>query len=78
MRKHWAIENQLHWRLDVIFREDSSPARKDDSPLLMNILPKTALSLLNQAKFGRISKKKSMFKAALNPDILLNILFSLN
>ena len=78
VRKHWAIENQLHWSLDVIFREDLSRARKDNSPLNMNILRKTALSLLNQAKYGRISKKKLMFKAALNPDILLQILFSEN
>lgn len=76
VRKHWAIENQLHWCLDVILREDLSRARKDNSPLNMNILRKTALSLLNQAQYGRISKKKLMFKAALNPDILLQILFS--
>ena len=33
VRKHWAIENQLHWSLDVIFGEDASKARKDMSPL---------------------------------------------
>lgn len=76
VRKHWSIENQLHWCLDVIFREDSSRAKKDNSPLNMNILRKMALSLINQAKSGRISKKKLMFKAALNPDVLLNILFN--
>ena len=75
VRKHWSIENQLHWSLDVIFGEDASRARKDNSPLNMNVLRKTALSLLNQAKYGRISKKKIMFKAALNPDFLMNILF---
>lgn len=75
VRKHWSIENQLHWCLDVIFREDASRARKDYSPLNMNILRKTALSLLNQAKSGRISKKKLMFRASLNPELLLNILF---
>ena len=77
VRKHWSIENQLHWCLDVIFGEDSSRAKKDNSPLNMNILRKIALSLVNQAKNGRISKKKMMFKAALNPDVLLNILFNL-
>ena len=75
VRKHWSIENQLHWCLDVIFREDASRARKDNSPLNMNILRKTALSLVNQAKTGRISKKKLMFRASLNPELLLNILF---
>lgn len=33
VRKHWAIENQTHWCLDVIFDEDASRARKDMSPL---------------------------------------------
>ena len=33
VRKYWAIENQLHWPLDVIFDEDSSRARKDFSHL---------------------------------------------
>ena len=37
VRKHWSIENQLHWCLDVIFREDSSRVRKDYSPLNMNV-----------------------------------------
>lgn len=75
VRKHWSIENQLHWCLDVIFREDSSRARKDNSPLNMNVLRKTALNLVSQAQYGRISKKKLMFKAALEPNLFLDILF---
>lgn len=75
VRKHWSIENQLHWCLDVIFREDASRARKDNSPLNLNVLRKTALNLVTQAQYGRISKKKLMFKAALDPTVLLNILF---
>ena len=74
VRKHWSIENQLHWCLDVIFREDAARARKDNSPLNMNILRKMALSLLNQAKYGRLSKKRMRFKASLNPEVLLSVL----
>jgi predicted transposase YbfD/YdcC len=37
-RKHWSVENQLHWQLDVTFGEDSSRARKDNSPLNLNVL----------------------------------------
>ena len=76
VRKHWPIENQLHWCLDVIFREDASRAMKDKSPLNKNVLRKQALALLSQAKYGRLSKKKMMFKAALNPEVLLDILFA--
>ncbi|MDE6502078.1 MAG: ISAs1 family transposase [Ruminococcus sp.] len=55
-RKYWSIENQIHWCLDVIFREDASGARKDNSPL--NVMRKTALSLVTQAQYGCINKKK--------------------
>ncbi|MDR3314081.1 MAG: ISAs1 family transposase [Oscillospiraceae bacterium] len=75
IRGHWSIENQLHWCLDVVFREDSSRARKDNSPLNLNMLRKMALSLLKATDMGkRVSLKKKMFKAALNPERLLQVL----
>lgn len=77
VRKHWAVENQLHWCLDVIFDEDSSRAKKDMSPLNLNVLRKTALALCKHADFGRrISIQKKRFAAALNPDRFLDILFA--
>jgi predicted transposase YbfD/YdcC len=75
VRKHWSIENQLHWCLDVAFREDSARAKKDNSPLNMNVLRKTALSLLKKTDMGRIGLRKKMFKAALNCSVLQNIVF---
>ena len=71
IRGHWSIENQLHWCLDVIFGEDSSHARKDNSPLNLNVLKKTALSLIKAVDFGkRISLQKKRYMAALNPNLL--------
>jgi predicted transposase YbfD/YdcC len=32
VRDHWAIENALHWQLDVSFREDAARNRKDNGP----------------------------------------------
>lgn len=75
VRKHWSIENQLHWCLDVIFREDASRARKDNSPLNLNVIRKIALNLVSQAQYKRISKKKLMFRAALEPELFIRILF---
>lgn len=75
VRKHWSIENQLHWQLDVTFGEDNSRARKDNSPLNLNVLRKTSLALLKEVDWGRIGLKKKMFIAALNPDKLLQVLF---
>jgi predicted transposase YbfD/YdcC len=76
VREHWAIENKLHWSLDVIFREDSDLAKKDNAPLNLNILDKTALYLVSQVDLGKISRKHKRYKAALNPDVLLSMIFS--
>lgn len=67
VRNHWSIESQLHWQLDVTFREDSSRSRKDNSPLILNILRKEALRLLNHADFGkRVSTRRKMSRAAMD------------
>jgi predicted transposase YbfD/YdcC len=42
IRGHWSIENQLHWSLDVLFREDASPVRNERAPENLNILRKIA------------------------------------
>jgi hypothetical protein len=43
----------------------------------MNVLRKTALSLTRKSDFGRkrLGARKKMLKAALNPDVLLKIIF---
>lgn len=45
-RSHWAIENRLHWVLDVTFREDDCRVRKDHAPHNFAALRKFALALL--------------------------------
>lgn len=47
-REHWAIENNLHWLLDVIFREDDARARTENSAENLNILRKQALQFMKQ------------------------------
>lgn len=75
VRSHWSIENQLHWQLDVSFREDASRARKDNSQLNLNILRKQALSFLNSADLGkRVSVRRKMSRAAMDNDVLDRIL----
>jgi predicted transposase YbfD/YdcC len=77
IKSHWSIENNLHWTLDVIFEEDKSKAKKDNSPLNLNILRKIALSIILPLKKGRMSLKKMMFRAALELDYLNMVLFGL-
>ena len=73
-REHWGIENQLHWCLDVVFREDASRARRDNSPLNLNVMRKSALPLLQAADFGRVGIRKKMFRAAMSNPALEYIL----
>jgi predicted transposase YbfD/YdcC len=68
VQSHWSIENQLYWSLDVIYREDAAKARKENSPLNMNVLRKTSLSFWKAVDMGRMSIRKKMFKATLNFD----------
>jgi len=75
IRGHWAVENGLHWMLDVIFREDNARAKKDKSPLNLNVLRKIALTVLNNISVGRLSTRKKMMKAARDPYFLARILF---
>lgn len=70
---HWGIENQLHWHLDVTFKEDACRARTKNAPLNLSTLRKIALQKIAQASDKR-SLKKRRFKAALNDDYLLEVL----
>lgn len=47
-RRHWGVENRLHWVLDVTFREDNCRVRKGHAPQNLSALRKFALSLLRQ------------------------------
>lgn len=50
IRSHWAIENSLHWVLDVTMGEDLSRVRKDHAPENMAIVRHIVLNLLRGAK----------------------------
>ena len=45
-RNHWAVENNLHWSLDVVFREDASKVCKDHGPQNLAVIRKVILNLL--------------------------------
>ena len=74
IRGHWSVENQLHWMLDVAFREDDAKARKDNSPLTLNVLRKIALFVLKNVSIGRLSIRKKMMKAARDQSFLSTII----
>jgi predicted transposase YbfD/YdcC len=74
VRKHWAIENELHWVLDVVLNEDHSRVRKDQSPENLAVLRHIALNLLKQEKTAKGGIHAKQFQAALKEDYLLKVL----
>jgi predicted transposase YbfD/YdcC len=46
VRKHWTVENQLHWSLDVNFTEDSSRIRVGNGAAIFGYLRRIALSVI--------------------------------
>ena len=68
VRSHWAIENKLHWSLDVIFGEDHSRKRTENTPENMNIIMKIVLTLINNEQTFKKSKNRKRFNALLNRD----------
>lgn len=72
-RGHWAIENQLHWCLDVIFKEDASRARKGYAAQNFSTIRKLVLQIVKNHK-DKKSIKKRLFNAALSEQYLKQII----
>ncbi len=73
IRGHWSIENQLHWVLDVNFKEDESRVRKGDGDANFSIVRQVALNIikLDDSKGSIRTKRK---KAAWNDKFRLELL----
>lgn len=57
VRRHWAIENDLHWRLDVMMREDACAVSRDNAPENLSIIRRL---ILNALKLDKTHPKKSV------------------
>ena len=63
IRSHWAIENKLHWSLDVAFNEDLSRKRKGNAFQFFSLINKIALNLAKQEKTCKMGIKSKRKKA---------------
>jgi predicted transposase YbfD/YdcC len=74
VRRHWSIENSLHWVLDVIFREDDSRVRHRTAGRNLALLRKIALNLVAADRSRQTSLRGRRKKAAWNDDYMLQII----
>ena len=78
IRSHWAVENSLHWILDVTLREDDSRVRKDHAPENMAMVRHIILNMLQNTKkkFKDMSIRRLQKKAGWGDSTLDMILMA--
>lgn len=73
VRRHWTIENSLHWALDVVFDEDRCRVRKDNGAENFAVIRHIAINLvkLEESKGSLRGKRK---RAGWNNSYLTRVL----
>jgi predicted transposase YbfD/YdcC len=74
IRSHWAVENALHWVLDVTFREDDSRVRDRRAARNLAVLRKVALNIIGRDRTSKASVRARRKKAAWNDSYRLQLL----
>lgn len=73
-RTHWAVENDLHWTLDLAFHEDHHQLRRGHGPANFAILRHIAVNLLKQEDTAKCGIKNKRLRAGWDNDYLLKVL----
>jgi predicted transposase YbfD/YdcC len=75
-RRHWAIENSLHWVLDDALREDRCSARKGHATENLGLMRKIVYNLLklDEAVKGMSVRAKQVYFRN-NPDAVCRLIF---
>ena len=76
IRSHWAVENALHWVLDVTFREDDSRVRDRTAARNLALLRKVALNIVGRDTASKASVRARRKKAAWNDAYMLQLLLA--
>ncbi len=74
VRAHWAIENNLHWVLDLAFDEDSNRTRVGHSAANLAVIRHIALNLIKAEETAKVGVKTRRLMAGWDNDYLLKII----
>jgi predicted transposase YbfD/YdcC len=74
VRGHWGIENQLHWVLDVAFREDQARSTLGYSGENLAVIRHLAVNLLTQEQSAKGGTHAKRLKAGWDDNYLLKVL----
>ncbi|MGH7079767.1 MAG: ISAs1 family transposase, partial [Acetobacteraceae bacterium] len=72
IRSHWAIENSLHWVLDMVFRDDECRLRTDHAPANFCTIKHMAQNLIRLAP-GKASPRLKRKTAGWDGDFLASL-----
>lgn len=75
VRRHWGVENGLHWVMDMVFRDDECRIRKANAPANFAAVKHMASNLLRRAP-GKDSLRVKRKLAAWDDDFLVNLIQS--
>jgi predicted transposase YbfD/YdcC len=73
VRSHWAIENSLHWVMDMVFRDDECRVRTDHAPANFTTIKHIAHNLLRRPS-GKQSLRARRKAAGWDDDFLASLI----
>ena len=73
VRSHWAVENSLHWVMDMIFRDDECRIRTNNAPANFTTIKHMAHNLIRRAP-GKDSLRLRRKVAAWDDDFLASLI----
>jgi predicted transposase YbfD/YdcC len=77
IRKHWRVENNLHWHLDVTFGEDAKRIGSKNAAANMSLVRKTVMTILVAYNGDNMSLSRRMAHCSRCPEYAFEVIKNL-